>query len=147
MIEYLEDQVERNVERDIRMLVLDSALDRLALEKKKDCLDNIAYQGLDQVILLESPASYDKGLEVAESRKLLLGITLEKIKVSVENFPFQPSVLENELKINLDGAYLVNGAVYEKRSFNEKYSVVLSEVDPEGARFSKTETQLTFESS
>jgi len=29
MMEYLEDQVERNVDRDIRMLVLDSALDRL----------------------------------------------------------------------------------------------------------------------
>jgi len=144
MSEYLVNQVERNIERGLRMIILDSALDRLAREKKGEFIRNIVDQELDQIILLESPAAYYNRLEMFESKKYLLGATLEKINASVEDFPFQPSVLENEMKLNLDGSYMVNGGLYEKQLFNELYCVVFSEVWPSGGRFSASNTQLIF---
>jgi len=146
MSEYLEKQIERNIEKQIRMVVLDSALDRMAREKKKDFLKNIAYKSLEQIILLESPVAYQNGLEKVESKKYLLGATLEKINVSVENYPFQKSKLENELKWNLNGKYLLNGHKYDKQ-YDSEYSVEFTEAEPDGGRFSENKTKMTIKSS
>ena len=143
---YLVNQAERNIEKDIRMIILDSSLGRLAREKKSDVMKNIVGQGLDQIILLENPSAYHNGMRVVESKKYLLGATLEKINVSVEGFPFQPSVLGNELRLNLDGSYMVEGDVYEKQMYDEQYCVVFSELCPSGGRFSDSETQISFRS-
>jgi len=146
MYRYLVNQVKRNIENDIRTIIFNSSLGRLTEEKKIKVMKAIVGQSLDQIILLENPSAYRTGLGMAESKKYHLGATLEKVNVSVEGFPFQPSVLEKELRSNFDGSYLVDGDVYEKQIYEEQYCVVFSQLCPSGGRYSRNETQLTFRS-
>jgi len=141
---YLENQVELNIKDNIKMVILDGVFDRFAQEKKKSIFEKLASRGLEQVIMLETPAFYETSLDDLVSKKYRLGTTIETVEVTVEDFPFPASVLKERVSYLLDGMYIYDRESYHEQVFNQKYTVNISNVEPNGGRFSEKETQIMF---
>ncbi len=141
---YLESQVEHNIKDNIKMVILDGVFGRFTREKRNSIFEKLASRGLEQVIMLENPAFYETSLDDQVSKKYRLGTTIETVEVTVEDFPFPASVLNERVSYLLDGMYIYDRMSYHGQVFNQKYTVNISNVVPNGGRFSEKETQIMF---
>lgn len=141
---YLENQVELNIKDNINMVILDGVFGRFTQEKKKSIFEKLASRGLEQVIMLETPAFYETSLDDLVSKKYRLGTTIEMVEVTVEDFPFPASVIKERVSYLLDGVYIYDRESYHGQVFSQKYTVNISNVEPNGGRFSEKETQIMF---